>query len=54
MEEMYLERESDAPEGWEENVILRRNADGQVEEVNVPDDPPDELLEVMGISSSLL
>ena len=33
-----LERECDAPENWENNVILRRNAAGEVIEVDVPDD----------------
>ena len=38
MEEIILECESDAPADWENNVILRRSATGEVYEVIVPDD----------------
>lgn len=38
MAERKYERESDAPENWENNVILQRNAAGEVAEVEVPDD----------------
>lgn len=38
MEEAILERESDAPADWEDNVILRRSATGEVYEVIIPDD----------------
>lgn len=38
MMEEYLERESDAPDDWQSNVIYRRNADGLVFAVIVPDD----------------
>lgn len=35
---MNLERESDAPNGWEGNIILERDGRGRVFEVVVPDD----------------
>ena len=35
---MNLERESDAPNRWEGNVILERDGKGIVFEVVVPDD----------------
>lgn len=38
MEDLRLEMECEAPNGWVNNIILRRNASGQVEEVEVPDD----------------
>ena len=38
METLILERECDAPNDWENNVILRRKANGEVEEVTIPDD----------------
>lgn len=38
METLILEMECDAPNDWENTVILRRNANGEVEEVDVPDD----------------
>lgn len=33
-----LEREGDAPLGWEGNVVLTRNTDGTIEELTVADD----------------
>lgn len=33
------EVESDRPENWADEVILKRNDSGTVEEVTVPDDP---------------
>ena len=38
MNEEYLEQEGDMPEGWENNIILRRDGRGRVIEVEVPDD----------------
>jgi hypothetical protein len=38
MDTRNYERESDAPANWENNVILQRNAAGEVVEVEVPDD----------------
>lgn len=38
MNERYLEKESDAPADWQSNVIYRRNANGLVFVVDVPDD----------------
>lgn len=35
---MNLERESDAPAGWQSNCILERDGKGRVFEVVVPDD----------------
>ena len=37
-DKMILECEADAPENWETNVILTRNAMGVVQAVEVPDD----------------
>ena len=38
MNEDYLEREPDEPENWQSNMIYRRNAQGEVEMIVVPDD----------------
>lgn len=38
MADIKYERESDAPAGWKTDTILRRNASGEVFELNVPDD----------------
>lgn len=38
MEYITFEREGDAPENWENNIILQRNTAGDVVEVEVPDD----------------
>lgn len=38
MDEIKYERESDAPADWKTDTILQRDADGEVFEVNVPDD----------------
>lgn len=38
MEDMYLEMEAEAPEGWQANAILRRGANGKIIEVDIPDD----------------
>lgn len=38
----WFEEESDAPEEFEPNAIFERNADGEVVEINVPDDTEDE------------
>jgi len=38
MDTILLEHECYAPENWKSNVILRRNANGDVEEVTIPDD----------------
>lgn len=35
---LTLERESDAPEDWQDEMILMRDARGRVIEVAVPDD----------------
>ena len=35
---MKFEREGDAPELWATDVILKRNAEGDVVEIDVPDD----------------
>ena len=35
---LILERESDAPENWETEVILQRDGRGNVVSVDVPDD----------------
>lgn len=35
---MKFEHESDAPENWETDVILKRNVAGDVVEIDVPDD----------------
>lgn len=37
-DKMILECESDAPENWETDVILTRDAEGNVLTVYVPDD----------------
>ena len=34
-----LEREGDAPEDWATDKVLERDADGNICEVEVPDDP---------------
>lgn len=38
MNEEYLERECDAPDGWVNNIVLLRDGKGKVVELNVPDD----------------
>lgn len=38
MEEMILERECGVPEDFEVNVIYRRDKNGKIYEVKVPDD----------------
>ena len=38
MDKTKLEREGDAPEGWETDVILTRCTSGEVIRVEVPDD----------------
>lgn len=35
---MTFEREGDAPENWKTDMILQRNAAGEVVEIDVPDD----------------
>lgn len=37
-EKIILEREGDAPENWETEVILQRDGRGNVLNVDVPDD----------------
>lgn len=37
-----LEHESDAPENWTTDTVLERDVDGNVHEVDVPDDPDTE------------
>ena len=39
MDMEYLERESDAPVNWQTNVVMKRGASGEVETIEVPDDP---------------
>lgn len=36
--ELEFERESDAPDGWQDNLILMRDGKGRMIEVVVPDD----------------
>ena len=38
MNELFLERECDAPDDWESNVILLRDGRGRIVEFTVPDD----------------
>lgn len=37
-----LEREAEMPEGWVSDKVLERDADGNINEVDVPDDPDGE------------
>ena len=38
MNEQYLERECDAPDGWVNETILQRDGRGRVFEIAIPDD----------------
>ncbi len=38
MDKTKLEREGGAPEGWETDVVLERDASGEVVRVEIPDD----------------
>lgn len=37
-EKIIYEREGSAPEGWETNLVLERNAEGEIIVVEIPDD----------------
>lgn len=40
--EIQFERESDAPFGWETNVVMHLNTNGELERVEIVDDAVEE------------